>query len=233
MGTELANLTEDTTPDFTDWLYLVDSTGAVDKKVSARNLSRLSIGVGTPNVGTGFNISTPFLEGWEGNCSPSSSTQNSRGTLRVSPIWLSEQLTFDRIGVNVNLAATDAGSQVRLGIWEMNSTGMPGTLILDAGVIAILSTGSKEITINQTLPPGAYYAGMVFQTSGTFAGPNPQFYGHVIQFSWVINPGSNNHALGLSGNGGLNGALASSPSCGWNIQGTNGYQNPRVHLRVA
>lgn len=35
---EVAALTEDTTPDPSDWVYLVDSAGTVDKKVSVANL---------------------------------------------------------------------------------------------------------------------------------------------------------------------------------------------------
>ena len=48
---ELVNVAEDTTPDLTDWLYLVDATGTVDKRVSVANLLTLVSGRSLENMG--------------------------------------------------------------------------------------------------------------------------------------------------------------------------------------
>ncbi len=61
--------------------------------------------------------------------------------------------TYDRIAVSV-LAL--GGSNLRLGIYADNN-GLPGSLILDAGVVAVNTIGTKFIIISQSLAGLAQY----------------------------------------------------------------------------
>jgi hypothetical protein len=132
--------------------------------------------------------------------------------------------------VYVGTAATDAGAVVRLGIYTSRADGMPGSLVLDAGTISILTTGHKEIVINQSLPEGKYILVMVCQMP-TSAGVNPQFYAISGGFPLATNPASNNHAIfwlyyGTAG--------ALPPVLGLPSQSGGGAEAvPRINLRVA
>jgi hypothetical protein len=51
-----------------------------------------------------------------------------------------------------------SGAVIRLGIYSpSSSTGLPSTLVLDAGTVDATSTGYKQITISQSLNAGHYY----------------------------------------------------------------------------
>lgn len=75
--------------------------------------------------------------------------------LRVSPFIVSgTNQTFDRIAVQVT--GVGAGS-LRMGIYRDTGSIYPGSLLLDAGVVDISTTGLKEIVIAQNLTPGLYW----------------------------------------------------------------------------
>jgi hypothetical protein len=81
-----------------------------------------------------------------------------------TPIFISSSTTFDRIAINT--ASTFSGtSTVRIGIYA-DSSGIPSTLILDAGTVApSAASTSYTITISQTLTTGFYW--MAFCQQGT------------------------------------------------------------------
>ena len=86
---------------------------------------------------------------------------NNSGVLTVdilytAPAVIPRQLTVDRIAVQVTTAAA-AGKKARLGIYRDGTNLYPGSLVLDAGEVAVDSTGVKTITINQTLGKGNYW----------------------------------------------------------------------------
>lgn len=81
--------------------------------------------------------------------------------LRVGPLYLGGDATFDRIACRVQTAV--AGSTVRLGIYADNGSGRPGALILDAGTVDAATDGVKEIVISQSLAAGLYWVGSVSQ----------------------------------------------------------------------
>jgi hypothetical protein len=87
------------------------------------------------------------------------------GYLRCKQLSIPTTITVDRIAVNIQ-AAGSAGAVVRLGIYESNN-GVPGALILDAGTVDATSTGTKTITISQTLAAGYYYLAAVGQGQGS------------------------------------------------------------------
>lgn len=79
--------------------------------------------------------------------------------LRAQPFPVPRLTAFDRISIDVS--APSVGSSVRLGIYNDNGSGFPGSLVLDAGTVSSASIGTKEITIAQTLDAGMYWLGYV------------------------------------------------------------------------
>lgn len=85
------------------------------------------------------------------------------------PIYIGDTRTLDRIGLRVSSAGA-AGTVARMGIYEADLVSgsqnqiQPGDLILDAGTVAVDSTGNKEITISQEMTPGFYF--LAFSSDG-------------------------------------------------------------------
>lgn len=77
-------------------------------------------------------------------------------TAIFTPFSVTYNVTFDRIGINVN--ATVGSSNVRVGIYNDAGTGVPTTLVADYGLLdAHTGTGFVEATISQALTPGRYW----------------------------------------------------------------------------
>lgn len=66
------------------------------------------------------------------------------------PYFSPRRRVYDRIAWLVATAGA-GGTTARLGIYTSSDGGEPGVLLLDAGTVAVDSTGSKEITISQEL----------------------------------------------------------------------------------
>jgi hypothetical protein len=127
------------------------------------------------------------------------------GQLRLSPIWIPQQRTFDRISTNCTVAA--ASSTVRLGIYADTGSGYPGTLVLDAGTVDTSMTGLKEITISQALAPGLYWIGGVMQggtptvrvNSGNVTSVAGLMWGETLSAVMGNNPGCSFEETGVTG----------------------------------
>jgi hypothetical protein len=78
--------------------------------------------------------------------------------LYARPIFVPRNMSFDRIAVYVSGDAA-GGSLIRLGIYNVDSTGAPSALVVDAGTVACDATGLKYITLSPvvTLAPGWYW----------------------------------------------------------------------------
>lgn len=98
-----------------------------------------------------------------------SSTSGTQGLtqdrLFARPFLVVARRAFDRIGVNITVAAGASGV-LRMGIYA-DGGGVPGALIVDAGTVSATATGTVEITIAQTLDPGLYWLALVEQGSAT------------------------------------------------------------------
>lgn len=81
---------------------------------------------------------------------------------RFVPIAIAEDMTIDRIGIEVTTAAATA--TIRLGLYEDNA-GAPGDLIADFGTVSATTTGVKEITISQAVSKGRVFAAWVPTTN--------------------------------------------------------------------
>lgn len=102
------------------------------------------------------------------------------GTAYLTPFFVTKTTTYTKIAVRV-LSGASAGRTARLGIYG-TTNGLPDALILDAGTVDCSTTGSKSITINQTLTPAVYFlatvpqgssAGQAFRSAGGGVANNP------------------------------------------------------------
>ena len=83
--------------------------------------------------------------------------------LYFAPLVVARKMTLDRIAIFVHTLAD--GTSIRLGIYNLNATLQPSSLVLDAGVVDASTTGLKEITISQQLTKGIY--ALAFVSDGT------------------------------------------------------------------
>lgn len=96
-------------------------------------------------------------------CSGSSNSTLVADTIYYLPIIVPED-TYTAIGMNVWTG--QSGATIRLGIYNLNSGGGPGSLLLDAGTIdASTGGGIKEIAISQNLK-GKYWVCCITTTAG-------------------------------------------------------------------
>lgn len=90
------------------------------------------------------------------------------GTVRVTAWLVTAQITVSSLFCEYT-AAGNASSVFRIGIWNDDGTGKPGTLLLDAGTIA--TDGTPAVTeisgLSQVIPPGLYWVGGAVQAAGT------------------------------------------------------------------
>jgi hypothetical protein len=91
----------------------------------------------------------------------------SANTLYCLAFLASRAITVDRIAVYVQTAGV-AGTAARLGIYENGDNCYPGDLLVDAGTVAVDSTGNKTITISQSLTKGIYWLSLVSDGAPTF-----------------------------------------------------------------
>jgi hypothetical protein len=75
--------------------------------------------------------------------------------------------TLDRILVTTSSAFSGTAT-VRLGIYNLNSNNVPGTVLLDAGTVSATAASTNyEITISQAIDAGWYYLAGNSQTNAT------------------------------------------------------------------
>lgn len=102
---------------------------------------------------------TTTLERWYSNAvvgyTPTASGGYSGDVLRGFPIIISENQSWDRIGLEVT-AIGSAGSVIRLGLYN-SSNCIPTNRIADYGTVPGDSLGVKTIEISETLTPGLYF----------------------------------------------------------------------------
>lgn len=149
------------------------------------------------------------------------------GTMRGVPFIVASAQTVTKIGAEVTVAG-NAGSKVRLGIYNDDDTGIPGTLLIDAGVIAGDSATVQEITISQALTPGLYWFALVAQVVTTTA-PTVRSAGAaptvLLPHSSAL-PGAGAVALGWAATG-VTGALPSP----WPSPSASG-ASPRLFVKL-
>lgn len=78
-------------------------------------------------------------------------------------LWVPRLITFDRIAIDVRILS--AGDSARLGIYNVGANFVPGTLLLDAGVVSVAAVAVVAVVINQQLAKGRYFLAVI--TDGT------------------------------------------------------------------
>jgi hypothetical protein len=98
---------------------------------------------------------------------PGASVTN--GQEYAASIWIGSSGSITRIGAEVVTTAGSTGSVVRLGIRADNGSGLPGTLLVEAGTIDSTATGVAEITLGTPLAvtPGLYWLCAAYQGAPT------------------------------------------------------------------
>ncbi len=87
--------------------------------------------------------------------------------LRLVPLYVHVPRTIDRVACNVTTACT-GGHVARFGIYNADATsGLPTTVLVDAGSVPVDTVSSKEVVVSGTLH-GLYWLGLTAQ-SGTFS----------------------------------------------------------------
>lgn len=85
--------------------------------------------------------------------------------LKVSPWWVPEAATWDRVG-HENKTAGGAGSVMRIGIYRDNGSGYPSTLYWESpSTLDSTATGMLTHTVSLAIPAGLYWVGAVAQVA--------------------------------------------------------------------
>jgi hypothetical protein len=85
-------------------------------------------------------------------------------SLRAYPVIVDAPITIDRIACQVTVGTT---GNIRIGIYNDDGTGKPGTLVVDSGQLAITTPAVYQATINVTLLPGIYWFAYLTDTANT------------------------------------------------------------------
>lgn len=157
---------------------------------------------------------------------------NSNGILNTVyylPIVIPSSVTLDRISVSTSTGFSGTGA-VRLGIYNMDGTGLPSTVLLDAGTVSVTAASTTySITISQAITPGIYFLAAVVQTAATTNG----FIGVVNLYAPILpmtNTTSTAAPIAVYTQTGVSGAFATAVSPVGNAGGGN---NISAFVRVA
>lgn len=170
-----------------------------------------------------------FVSGWyhfpAGNTATINATLNRQYYI---PFPVYQACTVTAIACSVTTLGA-AGAVVRLGIYNSDANGLPGTLLIDGGTVASTGTGAKEVTISQALTPGIYWLAVVPQvvTCSLTALVGVNAYG-------ALGSPSNQAATPIGGyfEAGITGALANRAASDATLGGNFQSNVPRVGLKV-
>lgn len=148
-GTNIAITTNATTDTIT-----VSATGLAAQSASSVAITGGSITGTTMGMHPGYVSGRYYYPTNTGvNIGTTSVTAN---RLWLLPFYAAETKTWTKLGINVTATTAAAGKKARLGIYN-NSGGVPTTLLLDAGEVAIDAVAAVEATISQSLTGGNWY----------------------------------------------------------------------------
>lgn len=140
------------------------------------------------------------------------------GFMTCMPFQVETSHTFTAINCEVTSAGS-AGALIRLGVYAMASTGVPGALVLDAGTVSGTGTGLQTISgLTLNLPAGWYHlAALIEGSPATVPTMRVVGGGNVVPgMATFVGSGLNSGtawANGSAGTGGLpNPSSASSPT---------------------
>ena len=112
--------------------------------------------------------------------------------IRAIPFFVARNMTIDRIAIQVT-GAGGGGKVCRLGIYNNGTNNYPGTLVLDAGTVAIDATAVVAATISESLTKGLYWLVEVPNDTGTvvamlqaypIGGTSPTAFTSTNEYHW-------------------------------------------------
>lgn len=121
-----------------------------------------------PRVKTGSSI---YLPGWFIATTTTKSFPTFTGDTLFIPIYVGGTTTYNAIVLNV-ASAGNTDNPVRVGLYNADLTNgiiTPSTVIVDAGTVAVDSTGVKTATIDETLAKGYYFV-VISISTGSITG---------------------------------------------------------------
>ncbi len=152
------------------------------------------------------------------------------------PIWISGTRSFDRVSVHISGAT--AGATMRVGLYTgSRSTGLPETLVEDAGSIDASSTGLKALVVDWDLTPGFYFLAWISSNHSFSTVSIDDSYGYsapvsaLSRFADQIATGDSN--IILRGPTSDTASLASLPGAAHAPEGFGTPEQCRVFLRMA
>ena len=99
---------------------------------------------------------------------------SSNNAVRYQPVWIGQTVSLIGLGVDVAAANAGASAVVRLGLYS-DSSGRPGSVVVDAGTASLGTAVAKELTFSSvSLSPGWYWVALATQSLDT-SGTNPGF----------------------------------------------------------
>lgn len=100
------------------------------------------------------------------NVGSASTTAATNGSLRAHRFYIPNDVTLVRIAGEITVAG-ESGCKLRMGIYADDGTMRPGSLIIDAGVMAGDVVAVAEVTVSQALSRGWYWAAGAVQGAPT------------------------------------------------------------------
>lgn len=169
---ELASITEDTTPDLTDMLYLVDSGGTTDKRTSVKDLAAAtSVKVRPAQSATERSWGNPgvtFL-------ASGSNVSRSQNFTYYEPFVVDTPLELNEVALEVTTAGA-ASSVISLALLNADLDWQPSSLLVALGTVSAVGNGVKSITgLTQAVPAGRYLWG--YRTNSSSVVSQRQFLG--------------------------------------------------------
>lgn len=154
---------------------LLDLKGGTTNQVLTKN-SATDMDFTWSSPSTSLSYATPFRSGTYQSTFGLVATSAQTATLNrvyYQTLIVPNSCTLDRISVST--ATTFAGTaSVRMGLYTMDGTGLPSTLVLDAGTVSCTAASTTyEITISQAVTPQIYFMAFCMQsaaTTSTFTG---------------------------------------------------------------
>ncbi|TXH19017.1 MAG: hypothetical protein E6R03_01220 [Hyphomicrobiaceae bacterium] len=139
-------------------LYNPDPNSIIDSRGRIFGPSIQEIG---PSPGPAYVTGRLYLpEGAGSSVSPGSLFGD--GYDWATLIRVRERQSFDAVALGVTTAA--ASTALRVGLWA-DASGVPGTLVADAGTISAATTGVKTLSVSWTLEAGDYWLSVANQGS--------------------------------------------------------------------
>lgn len=89
------------------------------------------------------------------------------------PFYVPTTTTFTRIAIRTSGTAGSSGSVIRLGIYDSDSNSLPNNRVVDGGTVPGTTTGSRSVTISQSLSKGLYWIAAASQVA-TITQPTSQ-----------------------------------------------------------